>query len=59
MGAEERPPDGSAGRSLLAADHGCGDLLCDDLDGVTRRLKASKIRQDAAVLGDLAERDAM
>jgi hypothetical protein len=38
----------------------CGcDLLCDYLNGVTRRLEAGEVREDPAVLGDLVEADAV
>ncbi len=34
---------------------GCGDLLCDSVDRVSRNLEARKVRQDAAELSHLLE----
>lgn len=47
----------STSACLPCIAHRRGNLRRNDLDGVSRRLKASKIRQDAAVLGDFLERD--
>ena len=51
---EDRP-----GPSRLCGEDRGGNLLCNGLERIPRRLEASKIRQDPAVLGDLGEGDAV
>lgn len=44
-------------RSWPVAEYGRGDLLGYHFNGITRRIEASEVRQDAAVLGYLIESD--